>query len=83
MDRQPWSRRTAADATLMELKWSNKAVSNSAHLYDFLALVNKQAAAHAAQSLVKAPEILLIDSRLGEQLFLFKPREVRRILVGQ
>lgn len=35
------------------------------------------------QALIKAPETLLTNPRVGEQLFQFEPREVRRILVGQ
>ena len=39
------------------------------------------AAAKAVQALTKAPAILIANPRLGEQLFQFEPREVRRILV--
>jgi len=66
----------------MELKWTSKALSDLARLYEFLASVNKPAAAKAVQSLTKAPTILLTNPRIGEQLFHFEPREVRRILVG-
>ena len=37
----------------------------------------------AVQALTKAPTILLTNPRIGEQLFQFEPREVRRILVGE
>jgi plasmid stabilization system protein ParE len=67
----------------MELKWTGKALSDLARLYEFLAPVNKAAAARAVQALSKAPTTLLIDPRVGEHLFQFEPREVRRILVGQ
>jgi plasmid stabilization system protein ParE len=67
----------------MELKWTSKALSDLARLHEFLALVNKPAAARAVQSLVKAPTILLTHPRVGEQLFQFEPREVRRLIVGQ
>lgn len=67
----------------MELKWTGKALSDLARLYEFMAPVNKSAAARAVQALTKAPTSLLIDPRVGEQLFQFEPREVRRILVGQ
>lgn len=66
----------------MELKWTSKALSDLARLYEFLAPVNKPAAARAVQALVKAPTILLTNPRVGEQLFEFAPREVRRLLVG-
>lgn len=67
----------------MELKWASRALSDLARLYECLAPVNKPAAAPAIQALTKAPAILLTNPRIGEQLFLFDPREVRRILVGQ
>lgn len=68
----------------MELKWTSKALSDLVRLYEFLAPVNKQAAARTVQALMAAPnETLLRNPRLGEQLFEFEPREVRRILVGQ
>jgi plasmid stabilization system protein ParE len=52
-------------------------------LYEFLAPANKLAAARVVQALAKAPAILLTNPRIGEQLFQFEPREVRRILVGE
>jgi plasmid stabilization system protein ParE len=67
----------------MELKWSGKALSDLARLYEFLAPVNKPAAARAVQALTRAPTVLLTNPRFGKQLFQFEPREVRRILVGQ
>ena len=66
----------------MELKWTSKALSDLARLYEFLASVNQPAAARAVQSMVKAPTALVINPRMGEQLFEFEPREIRRILVG-
>lgn len=67
----------------MDLAWTSKALSDLARRYDFLAPVNKPAAARAVQGLTQAPTILLSNPRIGEQLFQFEPREVRRILVGQ
>ena len=67
----------------MELKWTSKALSDLARLYELLALANKPAAARAVQALTQAPTILLTNPRIGEQLFQFEPREVRRILVGE
>jgi len=65
----------------MKLTWSNEAVADLKRLRDFLAAVNKPAAAKAVQAIVRAPAVLLANPRLGEQLFHFEPREVRRILV--
>ena len=67
----------------MELKWASKALSDLARLYEFLAPVNKPAAARAVQALIKASSTLLTNPRIGEQLFQLEPREVRRILAGK
>lgn len=67
----------------MELKWTSRALSDVARLYEFLAPVNKPAAARAVQALTEAPTILLTNPYVGEQLFQFEPREVRRILLRQ
>ena len=66
----------------MHLKWTSKAFSDLARLYEFLAPVNRSAAARAVQALSNAPTVLFANPRIGEQLFQFQPREVRRILVG-
>ena len=68
---------------MIALKWTSKALSDLSRLYEFLAPVNPSAAARAVQALTKAPTILLANPRIGEQLFQFEPREVRRILVGE
>ncbi len=66
----------------MKLSWTNKALADLTRLHQFLAPVNPQAAARVVQSLVEAPHQLRQHPRLGEQLEEFKPREVRRILIG-
>lgn len=66
----------------MELKWTSKALSDLVRLYEFLALANSAAAARTVQSLSAAPTSLLASPRIGEILEEFKPREVRRILIG-
>ena len=68
---------------MMELKWTNGALSDLARLYEFLAPINQEAAARAVQALAAAPTTLLDNPRIGEQLFQFEPREVRRIIVRQ
>jgi plasmid stabilization system protein ParE len=67
----------------MKLKWTSKGLADLTRLYQFLAPVNKSAAARVVQSLAKAPAILPANPRIGEQLFQFEPRQVRRILAGQ
>ncbi|MDN0938766.1 hypothetical protein FCX19_26925, partial [Escherichia coli] len=54
-------------------------IANFATVPDFLVLASKPAAARTVQSLTQAPVILLTHPRMGEQLFQFEPREVRRI----
>ena len=66
----------------MNLKWTRKALSDLARLYEFLVPVNKPAAARTVQSLTAAPRRILEQPRIGERLDEFEPREVRRILVG-
>lgn len=56
----------------MELKWTSKALSDLARLYDFLVLASKPAAARTVQSLTQAPVILLTHPRMGEQLCVFR-----------
>ena len=67
----------------MNLKWTGKALSDLARLHEFLASVNPLAAGRAVRALVKAPTGLLANARIGEQLFQFEPREVRRIVVDR
>ena len=59
----------------MELKWTSKALSDLVRLYEFLALVDIQAAAQAAQALSAAPQGLLTHPRIGE-------RQFKKILAG-
>jgi len=66
----------------MELKWTGKALSDLTRLYDFLATVNRDAAARTVQSLTITPASLIANPRIGEKLEEFESREVRRILVG-
>jgi plasmid stabilization system protein ParE len=66
----------------MDLKWTSKALSDLARLYDFMAPVNKPAAARTVQALAAAPSALLVNPRIGERIDEFEPCEVRRILMG-
>lgn len=67
----------------MDLRWTSKALADLARLHEFLAQANPHAAARVVRSLTAAPARLMEHPRIGEQLEAFKPREVRRILVGQ
>lgn len=67
----------------MELKWTHKALSDLARLYEFLVPVNRSAAARTQQALTKAPAVLMADPSVGEQLYQFGPLEIRRLMVGQ
>ncbi|MCH8544474.1 MAG: type II toxin-antitoxin system RelE/ParE family toxin [Alcanivorax sp.] len=83
MGREPEYGFTAARATLMQLKWTSKALADLVRLYEFLAVVNQPAAARTVQQLTAAPGSLLANPRIGERLDEFQPRSVRRILIGQ
>lgn len=67
----------------MELKWTNKALSDLTRLYEFLAGVNKTAAVRTVRALTAAPTKLLSNPRIGERLEEFEAREVRHIFVGR
>ena len=83
MGRQPQHQESTTSAALMELKWTSQALSDLTRLYEFLSTVNQQAAARTVQALTTAPTTLLDNPRIGEQLFEFESREVRRIIVGR
>lgn len=68
---------------MMKLKWTSTALSDLTRLHEFLASVNPPAAARTIQSLIRAPDSLLDNPRIGERLDEFEPREVRRILAGR
>lgn len=68
---------------MIDLEWTAKGLSDLVRLYDFLAAVNRQAAARAVQALTAAAARLRDNPRLGERLEEFAPREVRRLLVGR
>lgn len=68
---------------MIEIEWSTRAIADLDRLFDFLAPVNRRAAARTVQSLVVAPARLFEHPRLGERLEEFEPREVRRILVDK
>ncbi|MBU2843609.1 type II toxin-antitoxin system RelE/ParE family toxin [Acidithiobacillus thiooxidans] len=50
----------------MEQKWTVKAISDLARLYEFLAPMNRPAAARTVQVLTKAPTILLTNPPYGK-----------------
>lgn len=66
----------------MKLMWTSKALSDLARLYEFLALVNKPAAARTVQKLTATAAKLAANPRIGEKLEEFEPRDVHRIIVG-
>jgi len=67
----------------MKLKWTRKALSDLARLYEFLVPVNRKAAAQTVQSLAAAPTRLIEQPRIGEKLEEFEPRDVRRLFIGR
>ena len=67
----------------MQLKWTSKANADLLYLHGILAVTDRQAAARAAHMLVKAPDVLLSHPDLGEKIFAFEPRDIRRLLGGR
>lgn len=66
---------------MMEIKWTSKALSDLVRLHDFLAPVNKDAAARVVKSLTIAPVRIKEHPQIGEKIEGFEPHDVRRILV--
>ena len=66
----------------MKLRWTNRALSDVERLEAFLAPVAPEAAQRVRQRLLRAPERLLDFPRIGAPLTDYRPREVRRLLVG-
>ncbi len=66
----------------MPVKWTSKALGDVARLHAFLAGANKTAAANIVRSFTVAAKRLHEHPHMGEQLEEFKPREVRRLIVG-
>ena len=66
----------------MDVQWTSEGLSDLARLHDFLAPVNKLAAARVVQSLTAAAYKLPATPRIGRKLDQFEPREVRRIFAG-
>ncbi|MGB8931420.1 MAG: type II toxin-antitoxin system RelE/ParE family toxin [Anaeromyxobacteraceae bacterium] len=67
----------------MKISWTSKAVGDLARLHEFLAPVNRRAAARVLQSLTSVASRLPGRPRIGERLEQYDPREVRRVLVGK
>ena len=66
----------------MKIRWTRKASSDLAGLYEHLKPVAPEAAARIIQQLAHAPDRLLEYPRIGEKLEGFAPRGVRCIRVG-
>lgn len=67
----------------MQVRWTDRALSDLARLSDFLVGVDRQAAARTVRSLSAAALRLGQNPRLGTQLKEFAPREVRRVIVAR
>ncbi len=66
----------------MALRWTSKAQSDLARLYEFLRPVYPTAAVQVVRQLVAGARRIPAHPRLGVRLSEFEPREVRRVLVG-
>jgi plasmid stabilization system protein ParE len=66
----------------VKVRWTGKASSDLARLYEHLRPVAPDAAARVVRQLARAPDRLVDYPRIGERLDAYAPREVRRIIVG-
>lgn len=67
---------------MKELHWSSKAQSDLVRLYEFLFVVNPKVAKTTLKLLSKKAEFLCEQPRIGEQLFQYAPKEVRKFIIG-
>jgi plasmid stabilization system protein ParE len=67
----------------MQIQWSGKALSDLGQHRENLAKLSPEAAKRAGARLFAAAQRLISMPRLGEQLYQYVPREVRRLLVDQ
>ena len=68
---------------MQKIYWTEKANGDLLRLYEFLSPVNPKAAINVIHKLTNAPDILVEHPRIGEQLFAYEPREVRKLLVDK
>lgn len=66
----------------MNVRWTGRASSDLARLYEHLRPAAPGAAARVVRQLARAPDRLERHPRIGERLEAYAPREVRRIIVG-
>lgn len=68
---------------MFDISWTRSAVDDLGRLHAFLKVVNPVAAEKIVETLVKAPNVLIANPRMGERLDAFTSREVRRLLVAR
>lgn len=66
----------------MQIAWTDKAQSDLARLYAFLAPASPRAAAGVVQKIIAGTQMLGEQPRIGAPLSEFAPRDVRRLIVG-
>ena len=64
------------------VRWTSKALDDLVRLHEFLAPVDRSAAARTVQILIHGVRVLHENPRLGTPVGGFEPREVRRLIVG-
>lgn len=68
---------------MVKVAWTRRAVQDLERLHGFLNIINPTSAAKILQSLVKAPNALIGNPRMGERIEAFESREIRRLLVAR
>ena len=67
----------------MQIEWTVKALIDVERMHAFLSQYDREAAAAIVLRLDAAPARLTANSRLGERVENFAPREVRKLSVGR
>ena len=68
---------------MVKVAWTRRAVQDLERLHGFLKIINPTAAAKILQSLVKAPNALIGNPRMGERIEAFESRKIGRLLVAR
>lgn len=67
----------------MKIQWTKTALFDLNRLHDFVTPINPASAQKLLDLVIKATSRIQVHPRLGEQLFNFVPKELRRIVIGK
>ncbi len=67
----------------MEVKWTESGHRDLMRLHEFLASVSKRSAQRALQQIVREAKLLQDHPLIGSVLYVYAPREVRSVIIGE